>query len=370
MIVSAANVILPGRVEPNAEVVFEDGRVVAIRSSSAPFDCGFLAPGLIDLQVNGHDDVDVATMTLDDVPRIQSMFASQGVTSWYPTLVTTTDDVYDERLRFFAELAAQVGDTQPQIGGVHLEGPFLGEWHGVHRGVRPGPIDLDWIRALPEIVRIMTLGPERPNAIEAIEVLNEKGIVVALGHTGATFDQTSAAIDAGARMLTHCFNAMVPLHHRDPGPIGACLTRDELAVSLIADDVHLHPAVANIVWRSKPTDKVVLVTDASAWRTGRLGAESIDLVDGAPRLQDGTLAGSSLTLNCAVQNSVRSHGASTFAAMSAATRNPATLMGLTDRGVLEVGARADFTLYDDELNLVATYVGGDLVHGLIDGAAS
>ncbi len=363
VIISAANVLLPARVEPNTEVVFEGGRIVAIRPASGRPDCQLLAPGLIDLQVNGHADIDVATMELDDLPQMHRLLASQGVTSWYPTLITATDDVYDERLEFFGRLVSQPDASWPQVCGVHLEGPYLGEWHGAHRGVREGPIDIDWIRGLPEVVRIMTLGPERPNAVEAIEVLTAKGVVVALGHTGATFDQMRAAIDAGARLVTHCFNAMAPFHHRDPGPIGASLTSDELAVSMIADNIHIHPAAANLVWRAKPSDKVVLVTDASAWRTGRLGSESIELVDGAPRLPDGVLAGSNLTLSGAVKTSVISHGATVFEALSAATRNPARLMGLTDRGTIEVGARADFTTYDDDLNLIATYVNGDLLDG-------
>jgi len=365
VILSAAHVLLPDRIHSDVEIEVEDGLIVAVRPASKLPGCRFLAPGLIDLQVNGHDDIDVATMTEEDVPRMGRLLASQGVTSWFPTLVTTTGDVYDERLEFFAELAKQQDAAEPQICGVHLEGPYLGEWHGVHRGVREGPIDIDWIRTLPDIVRIMTLGPEHPNAVEAIQTLTANGVVVALGHTGATFEQTMLAIDAGARMLTHCFNAMAPLHHRHPGPVGACLTRDEVAVCMIADGIHIHPAVADIVWRVKPTDKVVLVTDATAWRKGKLGDESIAVIDGAPRLEDGTLAGSILTLNRAVQNSVQSHGASRFGAMSAATRNPAQLMGIAGRGIIEVGARADLTAYDDDLNLLATYVGGELIDGSI-----
>lgn len=361
MIISASRVILPGRIEQNTEVVVEGGRIVAVQPATKPPAHYLLAPGLIDLQVNGHDDVDVATMSSQDMARMNGLLLAQGVTSWYPTLVTTTMEVYAERFEFFSGLADEQQRIGPQICGVHLEGPYLGERHGAHRGVPSGPIDIDWLRALPDIVRIVTPGPERPNAVEAIKVLAAKGIVVSLGHTGATFEQSIDALDAGAQMLTHCFNAMVPLHHRDPGPIGACLTRDDVAVSLIADDVHVHPAAAQLVWRAKPAGKVMLITDAVAWRTGRLGSESIDLVDGAPRLSDGTLAGSSLTLSRAVRNAVDSHGVSCLAALSAATRNPAHLMGLHDRGNIDVGARADITVFDESLKLVTTFVAGELV---------
>ncbi len=360
-ILTARRVISADGIRSDCAVTIDDGTITAIGTSVDEPEHELLAAGLIDIQVNGHSDVDVATMAESQWPRMRQMVADQGVTTWFPTLVTSRREHYAERLEHLTRFA---GDPTPDptvgpdIGGVHLEGPYLGERHGAHRGVPGGEIDLAWLETLPEIVKIMTLGPELPNAVEATRLLVERGVVVALGHTAATYDQVTACVDGGATLFTHCFNATGPLHHREPGAVGAALSDDRLAISLIADNVHVHPAVVRLAARCKPSDKTILVTDAVGWRSRRLGDERIEVRDGGPRLTDGTLAGSNLTMDQAVRNAAYDAELGLEFAVRAATSNPAALLGLDDRGTVAVGRRADIVALDAEGRLTDTWIAG------------
>jgi N-acetylglucosamine-6-phosphate deacetylase len=341
-------------------LTIEDGWITAVGPTRRP-EHEVLVAGFVDLQVNGHDDVDVATMSEQQWPRMRRLLLDQGVTTWCPTLVTADRDHYGERLEHLCRFAADDAPG-PRLAGVHLEGPYLGALHGAHAGVPDGAIDLDWLASLPAIVRIVTLGPERDGAVDATRLLTSKGVLVALGHTAATYEQVLACVDAGARLFTHCFNATGRLHHRHPGATGAALATDELAISLIADGVHVHPAVLRLAARCKPPGRTVLVTDAVGWRAGRPGVldrgRGLTVRDGAPRLPDGTLAGSNLTMDRAVRGAAADAGLGLEAALRAATIAPADLLGLEDRGILEVGRRADFLALDGAGHVVGTWVGG------------
>lgn len=313
-----------------------------------------VAPGFVDLQVNGHDDVDVATADAAGWRRLGELLTAQGVTSWCPTLVSAPLDVLDRRLARVADHAASGAD----VVGVHLEGPFLGTQHGAHTNVAAGPVDLGWLAGLPETVAIVTLGPECEGAGAAIALLGSRGVVAALGHTAATAEHLEAAVDAGATLFTHVFNASGALHQREPGAVGAALTDDRLAVSLIADGHHLDARIVDLVFRAKPAGKVVLVSDAVGWRSGRLGEADIALVDGAPRLPDGTLAGSALTMDGAVRFCVHEAGIDLEHALRAASANPAAVVGLDDRGSITPGRRADLVALSPGLTVDRTWVGG------------
>jgi N-acetylglucosamine-6-phosphate deacetylase len=361
--ITAAHVVTPQRTLDNAAVTVVGGRISAIAPCPSAPQYHLVTAGFVDIQVNGHSDVDVATVTPADWPRINSMLLSQGVTAWCPTLITSTRQHYAERLALLQRLA-ETGGPGPRVLGVHLEGPYLGTRHGAHVGVPDGPIDLAWLAELPDIVRIMTLGPERPNAIEAIGLLRDKGITVALGHTAATYEQTIAAIEAGATLFTHCFNATAALHHRQPGPMGAALTDDRIAVSVIADGVHLHPAIVQLAFAAKPHGKTVLVTDASGWQTSKLSGANVTHRDGGPRLDDGTLAGSSLTMDQAVQNTVTDSAVALSTALQAASAAPANLVGRPDLGRVEIGAPADLVALNPEGSTCAAWVDGQLLHSV------
>jgi len=361
--IAASCVVTPnGLLEPGV-VEVEDGIITAVQATSGPVPSRVLAPGFVDLQVNGHDDIDVSRADGSDWGRLDELLLAQGVTTWCPTVVTAPLPSY-ERVLARIDRAAHRDGYRPQIAGVHLEGPFLGAMPGAHPRDLLRPLDDGWLAALPDLVRLVTLGPELLGAPEAIERLVKREVLVSLGHSAATLDEATAAVDAGARLVTHCFNGMPPLHHREPGMVGAALSDPRLAVSLIADLVHVHPAALAIAFRAKGRGRVVLVTDAVAWRSDAIGDIRIHFDGQAPRLANGTLAGSALTMNRAIANVVGRCGVGLDAAIDAASTTPASLLGLTDRGALEVGKRADLVaLALDDLTVETSWIAGEQVHG-------
>lgn len=350
-------VLAPGLVE------VADGRITSVVPTTGPVPDRILAPGFVDLQVNGIDDVDVAGADDAGWARLDAHLAAQGTTSWLPTLVTAPLAAYPDRLDAAARAQARPGAV-PQIVGVHLEGPFLGARPGAHAVAHIRPPDVDWLTDLAPIVRLVTLGADAPGALDAIRTLAPGRTVCAIGHSDASLDQATAAIDAGARLVTHGFNAMSGLHHREPGLVGAFLTDDRVAVSLIADGVHVHPTALQVAFRCKPVGRIVLVTDAVGWRAGR-AAEVGVIHDGtAPRLADGTLAGSSTTMDASVALVVSRLGLSLERAIHAASTTPAAILGLHDRGALASGRRADVVALDPtSLRCTETWIGGVQVHG-------
>lgn len=286
---------------------------------------------------------------------------AQGVTAWCPTLISAPLDTYGPRLERIAAAAARSGH-RPAILGAHLEGPFLGGRRGAHPEALVTAPDLRWLEDLPDIVALVTLGPEGDHAVDAVHLLTAQGRVVALGHTAADPAAVTAAVDAGAVLFTHLFNGSGVVGARSPGPVGAALVDDRLAVSLIADLVHVDPLVLELVRRATTPDRLVLVTDAVGWRSHWARAQGIERRDGVPRLPDGTLAGSTLTMDAAVRHLVAHTGADLAAAVAAASTNPARVIGAHDRGRIEVGARADLVRLDDDLEVAEVLVGGELVH--------
>jgi len=347
-------------------VAFDDGVIVDVGSGVAPagaIDLGstLLVPGFVDLQVNGIGDVDFASADADSWRRAGRAQLEHGVTAYCPALVTAPLDEYPsalERVR-----AAQVDAEErslPVIIGAHLEGPFLGGAPGAHPVALVRDADCDWLRHLldtfPGMVAVVTLAPEADPGLAATRLLRERGVNVALGHSTATYEQAIAAAGAGAGLVTHLFNGMGPLHHREPGLAGATLDDDRLTATLIADLVHVHPAVLRLAIYRKPN--LALVTDAVAVGTGGVSADT-----GAPRLADGTLVGSTLSMERAVRNTV-SLGVPVQRAVEMATAIPARAVGLTDRGRLAPGMRADLVALDpDSLAVRAVWLAGELATG-------
>lgn len=342
--ICAARVITPGRVLSPGTVAFDDGVIVDVRAGGGSPEPFTLAPGFIDLQCNGIDGIDVADADGEDWRALDQRLLAHGVVSWCPTLVTAPLDAYAARLTRIASAREAMSAT---ILGAHLEGPFLGGAPGAHPVELLLDFDRDWIDALPDIVRIVTLAPELADASDVIKRLAARGITVSLGHSTATYEQARAATDAGATMVTHVFNGMGALHHRAPGLLGAALTDDRLVCGLIADLVHVHPAAIALVFATKGASRVALVTDSVA---------------GDTRLPDGTLAGSCLAMDEAVANVVRQAGVSVEHAVRAASTTPADLLAEPDRGRIEPGARPDFVALDDDLGCIRTWIGGDVVY--------
>jgi len=351
--------LVDGRLVPgNVEIV--DGRIAGygLRGRNGR---GIAAPGFVDVQVNGFGGVDFLDAGADDYRRAGEALLETGVTSFLPTLITAPED---ELVTALAEVPAAT-DGGPKIVGVHLEGPFLAERRlGAHPPAARRDPDAALLERLLDAgpVRMMTLAPELPGALELIDLLVARGITVSCGHSDATAEQANAAFDRGARMVTHLFNAMRPFNHRDPGIAGAALTRDDVFVDIILDGIHLAPATAAVIWRAA-AGRVALVTDAVAATSVvggsySLGGVALHVQDGAVRAPEGMLAGSLLTMIEAVRN-LHALGVAIEDALAAASTIPARALGLRDTGRLDVGLPADIVVLDDNLEVERVVVGGE-----------
>ncbi|MGD9995583.1 MAG: N-acetylglucosamine-6-phosphate deacetylase [Ilumatobacteraceae bacterium] len=345
-----------GWLDHHAVVVGDGGSIVAIEPVAAAPD-RVLAPGFVDLQVNGIDDVDVASATDQDWSRLDRSLLEHGVTTWCPALVTMALEEYAGPLQRIRGAMDRPGARRPNIAGVHLEGPFLGAVHGAHRSELVVPVDLAWIDSLPDHVRVMTIGAEQPGAVDAVASLTSRGIAVAIGHSRASGDQFAAAVDAGATLVTHLFNAMSGVHHREPGVAVFAMNDPRVGASIIADGIHVHPAVLRLAFAALQ-GRALLVTDAVAWRRGTVGSVALAMREGAPRLADGTLAGSALTMDAAVRTCVAA-GIDLADALCAASTEPARRLRSTERGAIEIGRRADLVALRPDLTVEQTWVGGE-----------
>lgn len=355
MVISAPQVLLPDGLTSGAAVVVEDGRIASIDTGAADVALpeGILAPGLIDLQINGGFGIDFADAEPEAWRAVMRRLPETGVTACLPTLITAPlDEIVDglERAR------TAIGGDGARILGVHVEGPFLSpERHGAHdpgQFCDPTPERLDALLR-PGTLALLTLAPERPGALGAIARLVAEGVVASVGHSDATAAVVAAAADAGARMVTHLFNAQRGIHHREPGVAGQALADPRLVSGLILDGHHVSDAVAGIALRAAP-GRIALVSDATG------AAESEIPAAKPPRHADGRLAGANLRLDAAVARAV-TVGASPAAALEAASRVPADVLGHPDLGRIARGAVADLVWLGPDFRTRATWIGGELV---------
>lgn len=356
-------VLLPEHGLVPATIAVDGGRIAAVEaapddSASAGRIDTILVPAFVDLQSNGVEDVDVwaSALAADDGSwdRLDDLLIDRGVGTWCPTLVTAAADNYADAMSYLTQ--RPVDERRPRIAGVHLEGPFLGSANGAHRRDLVSRPVIDFFDALPHLPLMVTMGVEDEHAPETIRELVRRGITVSIGHTRPNRSSYEDAIDAGARMVTHLHNAMSGMAHREPGLATWALNDDRVIAGLIADGVHVHPDVVRLTFRCKP-DGVALVTDSVATRRGTAGPTAVRVVDGAPRLADGTLAGSASTMSDGLRV-CRAAGVPLDLALRAATTTPARAIGRDDVGVIRVGARADLVELNEDLNITAVWLGG------------
>ena len=348
----------------DGDVDIEDGVIARVGVSPAGSD-GVAVPGFVDVHINGIAGVDFLAAEPDGYRRAGEALARTGVVAYQPTFVSSDANAYEEPLR-----AAQAAMTEEDVGalplvlGVHLEGPFLSpEWPGAHVPEHLRLPDLDLAERLVGggPATMMTLAPELPGAMELIDWLVARDVVVSCGHSDADAADAHAAFDRGARAITHVYNAHRRWRPRDPGIAGAALVRPDVTVQAIVDGVHLAPETAYGAFLAA-RERFCLVTDAieaAMLDPGEyeLGGRPVRLRDGAVRLPDGTLAGSVLTMDEGVRNLVAA-GADWKEAVHAASTAPARLLGRDDLGRLEPGAPAHVTVLDDDLRVLRTLVGG------------
>jgi N-acetylglucosamine-6-phosphate deacetylase len=346
---------------PATSILVEDGRIAALGADEATadevIDAGGMSalPGFIELQVNGIGAHDFTSDPASMGPA-SALLARHGVTSFLATIVTSVRGTVDMALDVLAHLPETDGAVPI---GLHVEGPFLSPARrGAHDPDLLRPPDLEELRAwTARGARIVTLAPELPGGLEAVQLIADAGVVAAVGHTDADAATARVAVDAGARYATHLFNAMPPMGHRDPGAAGALLADERVTVGVIADGVHVDATMLAVVGRAA-TGRLSIVSDGVSTS---LGHRALEREDGASRLADGTLAGGSLGLDGGVRTMTGLVGAG--AAIEAVTRTPARLLGLEDgRGEIRVGGRADLAIVTPDVRVALTIVGGRVVH--------
>jgi N-acetylglucosamine-6-phosphate deacetylase len=365
-------VLEPGYVSVQGGLIAEVGEGPPPAPPDAILVSGVLVPGLVDLQVNGYYGVDLADCDPEGWALVARRLPETGTTAFLPTFITAPVPTLATAVRSAAKITEAV-TAGARVLGVHLEGPFLSPARaGAHRRdwiVPPSPGAVaELLDAGQGVLRLMTLAPEADGALAAIGMLAAAGVVASMGHSDATAAEVAAGADAGARMITHLFNAQRGLHHREPGVVGQALTDQRLTSGLIVDLSHVSAAACAIAFAAAP-GRICLVTDAAACAgmpPGRylLGGQSVDLPPGggAPVRPGGTLAGSALRMDQAVGNAV-ALGLGLPEAVAAASRIPADLLGRPDLGRLAAGAAADLAWLGDDLRAKATWVGGTQVYG-------
>ena len=365
---TAARLFAPPDLIEQPLLLLEDGKMIETASRSSrelprcrTVDLGdvMLAPAFVDLHIHGGAGHDVMESSDTALPAVETLIARHGVSSYFPTTVTAP---VEQLLGALERLAAaiEMSERQPANDnlrarplGIHLEGPFIShQRRGVHPAADLLPptvtaFERFW-QASRGRIRMMTIAPELPGAIDVICEAARRGVLVSLGHSDADFETTRAAIEAGARHATHTFNAMRPLAHRDPGIIGEVLTDPRLSADIIVDGVHLDPAVVKLVLQMKGESATILITDATA-ATGmpdgryRLGSLEVEVTDGKC-MAEGRLAGSVLTMDRAVRNVMHFGGWSLLQALRAAAPNPARVAKLRHAGTLQPGSWADIVV--------------------------
>jgi N-acetylglucosamine-6-phosphate deacetylase len=354
----------PGRPDP---ALLRDRTVVDLAGRT-------LMPGFIDVHVHGAVGHEAMDGSVAGLLEMSAFFASRGVTSFLPTTWTASRDTTLRALRAIGEASAE-----PTLGarilGAHMEGPYLSSARcGAQDPHEIRAVDLDEAEAFlgTGAVRLITVAPEAGGADELLDECLRRGVTVSVGHTDATFEQVAAAFRRGARHMTHTYNAMSPLRHREPGAVGAALALAGFQAEVIADEVHVHPAAVQALVRARGVDEVVLVTDAirptgTTTSAGALQGRPIAVRDGAVRFDDGQLVGSVLTMDRALRNVLRLTGRSLADLWPLVSRNPAAAAGVAGRkGRLDVGMDADLVVLDENCQVVRTVVEGRTVHDRAD----
>lgn len=354
-------IITVDEVLENKVLVFVD-KIVSIEEV-APADCEiidakgyYVSPGLIDVHVHGSYGADTMDQTVEAIQTISEGISSNGVTSFLPTTMTMSkEDIYGALTTIRECMNRELQGAK--VIGAHMEGPFI---NVIYKGAQPEHYivrpSFEFIKDYTDVIKLVSYAPELDEQYDFTKEVKEKtDITLSIGHTNATYDQAIEAIENGVSHVTHLFNAMPPLHHRDPGVVGAALTSNCFC-EVIADKIHINKNLFQFILDNKGKHKVILITDsmrAGCMKDGKydLGGQDVYVKDGVARLESGNLAGSVLTLNKAVYNFLQNTNATLTEAIHMASLNPATSIGVANhKGSLEIGKDADIAIFDNDMN--------------------
>lgn len=356
-VVSGDEVFDPGWVRVEGGRIAKVGSGPASASDATDLGGAWLVPGFVDIHVHGGGGASFCDGDPDQARRAAEFHLAHGSTTVIASLVTASAGSLLDSVRMLASLA-----DDGVIAGIHLEGPYLATARcGAHDPALLRVPDPDELAGLLDAgrrtVRQVTVAPELPGALDVIKLIADAGAVAAVGHTDATYVQARAGFDAGATLATHLYNGMRPVHHREPGVVTAALSGERVAVELINDGVHLHPAIVRDTFARAGAGRVALVTDAmTAAGVGdgeyELGGRRVVVTDGVARLVGGdAIAGSTLTMDVALRRAVREAGVSMADAVRAAATTPARVLGLDRVGAIAAGQQADLVVLDDDLGV-------------------
>ncbi|MFF1307765.1 N-acetylglucosamine-6-phosphate deacetylase [Streptomyces sp. NPDC058307] len=371
LVLSGATVVLPTGTVKNGQVAIDGTRITGAAPENAQvIDVSdhWLVPGFVDIHNHGGGGASFTSGTVEDVLKGIRTHRDHGTTTLVASTVTGDMDFLAQRAGLLSELAEQ-GD----IAGIHFEGPFISPCrkgaHAENLLRHPDPAE---VRKLVDAARgqakMVTLATELPGGLDSVRLLTEHGVIAAVGHTDATYEQTVEAIEAGATVATHLFNAMPQIGHRAPGPITALLEDERITVELINDGTHLHPAALHLAFHHAASARVAFITDAmdaAGFGDGRylLGPLEVEVSEGVARLvEGGSIAGSTLTLDRAFKRAVTVDRLPVEDVVAAISANPARLLGMADRiGSLEPGKDADLVLLDHQFDLKGVMRRGEWV---------
>jgi len=366
--------VLPNEVKSGLAIIFDERIESIVKADEIDLSKyevidakgNFVAPGLVDIHIHGYMGCDTSDGDADGIRKMSAGLVKNGVTSFCPTTMTVSVEEIEKAFNDAREVKAEGAKNGAKVLGINCEGPFINpSKKGAQAEDHIKKPDAEFILKNADIIKVYTIAPEMEGGCAAIEEICEKcDVRVSVGHTDATFEETLAGIDAGASHITHLFNAQTPLHHRNPGVVGAALLRD-VSTELICDTFHIHKGLFELIAKIKG-ERLVLITDCT--RAGgmpdgeyTLGGQKI-IVNGIEcLLEDGTIAGSVLKLNDAVKNVWANSNIPLFTIVAAASLNPAKAIGVSERkGSLEAGKDADIIITDDDFNIQKTIIGGKI----------
>ncbi|MDE8580816.1 N-acetylglucosamine-6-phosphate deacetylase [Listeria monocytogenes] len=325
-----------------------------------------LIPGMIDVHIHGAKNYDMMDGSTENIQAVSMACAETGCTSF---LVTSVSSSLEDLIQMIRQTKKVIGKEKgAKIAGIHLEGPYLNiEKKGMQNPAHLRHPDLKEMKKIFDeadgLIKMVTIAPELPGGIELIDFLKKRGVVVAIAHSNATYEEAQDAFEKGASHITHCFNAMPAIHHRAPGLVAAALENDSISVQAIVDGVHLHPGIVRLIHKIKGPDKMVLTTDAlQAMGVGDgeyiFGGHQVTVTEGVARLQDGTLASSTVTMNKSLRLS-NEFGINLQDTIQMATSTPADILGMKNLGRIEKGYSADLVLLDKKFEVLSTWINGE-----------